>query len=170
MAEATASRLSDLRLKAVYSSPIERTWETAQIVAEPHGLTPVEEPGVVEVDYGDWSGRTLKSLYRLKAWRTVQMTPSRMTFPNGENIADAQRRAVAACERRAADHAKNDTIVLVSHSDVIKAIVSHYLGQSLDQFQRIVISPTSVTVVDVPKTGIPAVVGVNTTGASGSWR
>lgn len=169
MAARTADRLTDVKLSAVYASPIERTWETAEVIGARHGLAPVPEDGLLEVDYGRWAGRTLKSLSKLKAWWTVQLTPSRMTFPEGESLADAQRRAVAACERLAASHGK-ETVALVSHSDVIKAIVSHYLGQPLDLFQRIVISPASVTVIDVPRQGIPMVVAVNTTGAEGSWR
>lgn len=169
IAERTAGRLSDVKLKAVYSSPIERTRETAEIVARPHGLDPVIEDGLVEVDYGTWSGRTLKSLYRLKAWRTVQMTPSRMVFPEGESLADAQRRAVATCERLADRH-HNDSIALVSHSDVIQSILSHYLGQPLDMFARIVISAGSVSVIDLPRQGFPSVATVNGTGAEGTWR
>ena len=168
-AQHTADHLANLDIAAVYSSPIERTWETAEIVAAPHGLEPIEEPGVVEIDYGSWSGRTLKSLYKLKTWRVVQLTPSRMTFPEGENIAVAQHRAVVTCERLADAH-RNETIAVVSHSDVIKSIVSHYIGQPLDHFQRIAVSPASVTVIDLPRGGIPVVVGVNTTGAEGSWR
>lgn len=169
LAEGTAQRLADVRLAAVYSSPIERTWETAEIVARPHRLQPVAEDGLLEVDYGDWSGRTLKSLYKLKAWRTVQINPSRMIFPGGESVVDAQRRAVSTCERLAGVHG-NTTIALVSHSDIIGAVVSHYLGAPLDLFGRIVISPTSVTVIDLPRRGVPAVVAVNTTGEGGSWR
>lgn len=169
VAQRTADRLADLRLDAVYASPIERTWETAQIVAAPHRLTPVTEEGLLEVDYGRWSGRTLASLSKLKAWWTVQVTPSRMTFPDGENLADAQRRIVATCERLADQHPKG-TVALVSHSDIIKAAVGHYLGQPFDLFQRIAISPASVTVIDVPRRGIPMVVAVNATGAEGSWR
>lgn len=169
IAERTADRLSDVKLRAIYTSPIERTRETAEIVARPHGLEPVIEDGLIEVDYGTWSGRTLKSLYRLKAWRTVQITPSRMVFPEGESLADAQRRAVATCERLADRHL-NDTIALVSHSDVIQSIVSHYLGQPLDMFTRIVISAGSVSVIDLPRQGIASVVAVNGTGAEGSWR
>lgn len=168
-ARATAGRLADLPLAAVYASPLERTWETAEIVAEPHGLSPILEEGVIEVDYGRWSGRTLASLSKLKAWRTVQVTPSRMTFPDGENLADAQRRAVATCERLADRHRKQ-TIAVVSHSDIIKAILSHYLGQPFDLFQRIVISPTSVSVVDVPQDGVPMVLAMNANGGTGSWR
>lgn len=168
-AQRTAERLSDVDLAAVYSSPLERTWQTAEIVAAPHRLQPVAEEGLLEVDYGRWAGRTLKSLTKLKLWWTVQLTPSRMTFPEGESLADAQRRAVATCERLAARHGKG-TVGLVSHSDIIRAVVSHYLGQPFDLFQRIVISTGSVTVIDVPRQGIPMVVAMNTTGAEGSWR
>lgn len=160
MAQRTADALAEVKLKAVYSSPIERTWETAEILARPHRLEPVAEEGLLEVDYGKWSGRTLKSLYRLRAWQTVQMTPSRMVFPEGESIAAAQRRAVETCEALADRHGK-DTIALVSHSDVIKAVLSHFLGQPLDLFQRIVISPASVSVVDLPRQGLPTLVAMN---------
>lgn len=162
-AEAVSARLAHLKIEQVYSSPLERTWETAKIVARPHGKSPTREDGLEEVDYGAWSGRTLKSLYRLKAWRTVQVTPSRMTFPGGENLASAQRRAVATCEHLAAAHG-NRTIAAVSHSDIIQSILSHYLGQPLDLFARIRISPASVSVVDIPRQGVPTVVAVNTTG------
>ncbi|MGA7270163.1 MAG: histidine phosphatase family protein [Acidimicrobiia bacterium] len=160
MAQSTADALSEVKLKAIYSSPLERTRETAEIIARPHGLEPVVHDGLLEVDYGKWSGRTLKSLYRLKAWHTVQVTPSRMTFPDGESIAAAQRRAVDTCEALADRHGK-DTIALVSHSDIIKAILSHFLGQPLDLFQRIVISPASVSVVDLPRQGLPTLVTMN---------
>lgn len=169
MAQATATRLSGLKLAAVYSSPIERTWETAVEIAARHGLEPIAEPGVIEVDYGDWSGRTLKSLYRLKAWRTVQVTPSRMTFPGGENLADAQRRAVSAIERIAATHGKR-TVAVVSHADIIKAVTAHYLGAPLDLFQRIAVAPASVTVLDVGRDGVPVVVTVNSNGEASTWQ
>lgn len=169
IARRTADHLAEVKLKAVYSSPIERTWETAQEVASPHRLEPIREAGVLEVDYGTWSGRTLKSLYGLKAWRTVQVTPSRMTFPGGENLADAQRRAVAAVERIAAAHPK-DTVAVVTHADIIKAVVAHHLGTPLDLFQRIGVAPASVTVIDIPKGGVPMVVAVNTNGDPTTWR
>ena len=169
IARRTAERLASVKLAAVYSSPIERTWETALEIARPRGLDPIREDGVVEVDYGDWSGRTLKSLYPLKAWKTVQSTPSRMTFPHGENLADAQRRAVAAVDRLARAHQKH-TIAVVTHADIIKAVAAHYLGTPLDLFQRIGVSPASVTVIDIPKEGSPVVVAVNTNGDPTTWR
>jgi probable phosphoglycerate mutase len=124
---------------------------------------------VIEIDYGDWSGRTLKSLYPLKAWRTVQITPSRMTFPAGESLADAQHRAVAAVDRLAAAHVK-DTIAIVTHADIIKSVAAHHLGSPLDMFQRIGVAPASVTVIDIPKTGVPIVVAINTSGDPTTWR
>ena len=169
IARRTAEQLGPVKLAAVYSSPIERTWETALEIASPRGLEPIREDGVVEIDYGDWSGRTLKSLYPLKAWKTVQSTPSRMTFPNGENLADAQRRAVAAVDRLAHTHRKH-TIAVVTHADIIKAVVAHYLGTPLDLFQRIGVSPASVTVIDLPLEGSPLVVAVNTNGDPTTWR
>lgn len=160
VAEETADRLADVRLAAVYASPIERTWETATILGARHGLEPIPHEGLLEVDYGRWSGRTLKSLTRLKSWQTVQHTPSRMAFPDGETLAGAAARAVAACESLAASH-RTQTIALVSHADIIKGILSHYLGQPLDLFQRIAVAPGSISVIDLPPGGPPMVVTVN---------
>lgn len=169
IARATAERLGTVKIKAIYASPIERTWETALEVAAVQGLEPIRDDGFIEVDYGSWSGRSLKSLYKLKAWRTVQMTPSRMVFPDGEGIAHAQARAVRACEQLAERHRK-DTIAVVSHSDIIKSIVANYLGSPLDQFQRIGTAPASVTVIDLPTGGIPTVVAMNTNGDPLTWK
>ncbi|MEX2279965.1 MAG: histidine phosphatase family protein [Acidimicrobiia bacterium] len=169
IARRTAAHLASTKLKAVYASPIERTWETALEICQPHGLRPIREDGVLEVDYGKWSGRTLKSLSPLKAWKVVQITPSRMTFPNGENLADAQRRAVATVDRLARSHPK-DTIAIVTHADIIKAVLAHHLGTPLDLFQRIGVSPASVSVLDIPHDGAPMVVAVNTSGDSATWR
>lgn len=169
-AEGLAERLGGVRLAAVYASPIERTWETATALAKPHRLEPIRHDGLIEVDFGDWSGRTLKSLTRLKAWRAVQVTPSRFRFPGGESVAEAQARAVAACEGIAAEHRRH-TVALVTHADVIKAALSHWLGQPLDLFQRVGVAPASVSVVDLPRDGgPPRVLAVNTSGDPETWR
>lgn len=160
IAARAAERVAAVKLAAVYTSPIERTAETAAIVAGPHGLHPIVEPGVIEIDFGRWTGRTLKSLRQTNLWRQVQQVPSRITFPDGESFVDAQHRAVAAIERIAADLG-SATGAIVSHSDVIKLIVSHYLGQSLDLFQRIGIAPASITILSLPKEGPPMVETVN---------
>lgn len=169
IARRTATNLAAAKIHAIYSSPIERTWETALEVAAHHNLTPIRHDGLLEVDYGDWSGRTLASLYKLKAWRVVQTTPSRMVFPNGESLLAAQERAVRSVEEIAATNRKK-TVALVTHADIIKAVVSHYLGQPLDLFQRVGASPASVSVIDLADDRPPYVVAVNTNGDPGTWR
>jgi probable phosphomutase (TIGR03848 family) len=163
-AEVTAQRLADMEITAVYASPLERTQETARIVAKPHGLRVRTRKGIGEVDYGEWTDKPLSALRRRKAWATIQATPSRVTFPGGESIRAAQARAVDATEELAAAHS-GDTIVLVSHADVIKAIVAHHLAMPLDAFQRLVVDPASVSVLALPDTGPPALLRFNDTGA-----
>lgn len=162
-AEATAERLAELDVAAVYASPLERTQQTARIVARPHGLRVRTRKALGEVDYGEWTDRPLAQLRRRKAWAVVQATPSRMTFPGGESIRAAQARAVDATETLAAEHA-GETVVAVSHADVIKAVVAHHLAMPLDAFQRLAISPASVTVLYLPATGHPMLLRYNDTG------
>lgn len=161
-AEAAARRLAPLAVDAVYASPLERTRETAAPVARAHGLRVRTEQGLLEVDYGDWTDRPLARLRRLALWRTVQQAPSRVTFPGGESIRAAQQRAVEASERLAAAHS-GGTVVLVSHADVIKALLAHHLGMGLDLFQRLVISPASSSVLVLPDGAPPVVLSVNDT-------
>ena len=149
----------------MFTSPIERTLETARIVAARRQLKPIIEEGLVEMDFGSWTGRTLKSLRRTKLWEVVRNTPSRARFPNGESFAEAQVRAVAAVERIAAE-ADRGTAAAVSHADVIKLVLAHYLGQPLDLFQRLVIFPASVSEI-ILGPGPPAVASVNQMGAEG---
>lgn len=164
VAQQTADRMASVKIGAVYTSPIERTAETAAIVAAPHRLDPIVEPGVTEVDFGTWEGKTLAQMRRLKLFRQVVSTPSQVTFPEGESFIEVQQRAVAACNRIARQVGKG-TAVVVSHSDVIKLVLAHYLGQPLDLFQRTMVSPASVSVVHVPAEGFPVVQTINSFGA-----
>jgi probable phosphomutase (TIGR03848 family) len=159
-AAATAERLGPLPLAEVYTSPLERTRETAAVLARPHGLKPRVRKAIGEVDYGDWTDQPLGTLRRRKLWPVIQSTPSRVTFPNGESIRAAQARAVDAVETMAADHA-DEVVAAVSHADVIKAVLAHYLGMHLDSFQRLVISPASASVLHLPSQGPPAVLVCN---------
>ena len=165
-AEATAQRIVDagIDVAAVYASPLERTQDTAKIVAKALGLRVRTRRGLGEVDYGDWTDRPLGQLRRRKVWAVIQQTPSRFTFPGGESIRGAQARVVEELESLAAEHGK-DTIVAVSHADVIKAAVAHFLGMPLDTFQRIVVSPASVTVLALPEGSAPMLLSLNGQGA-----
>jgi probable phosphomutase (TIGR03848 family) len=163
-AERTAERLAGMSIAAVYASPLERTRETARILARPHGLRVRTRRGIGEVDYGDWTDLPLGQLRRRKLWTTIQTTPSRVTFPGGESIRAAQSRAVETVEALASEHG-DETIVVVSHADVIKATVAHYLGMPLDTFQRLVIAPASVSVLALVAGAPPALLCCNDTGS-----
>ena len=169
-AEGAAQRLMDVALKAVYASPLPRTLETAEIVAAPHRLTVRTDEGLLEVEYGDWTDRPLKPLTRTKRWPVIQARPSLVTFPNGESIRDMQMRAVGAIERIVGAH-RSGAVAVVSHADVIKALVSFYVGQPLDLFQRLHISPASVTVLQLSADGgQPVLVRFNDDGPLASNR
>ena len=167
-ARAAAQRLAGVALKAVYASPLPRTWQTAEIVAAEHRLTVQADEGLLEVEYGEWTDRPLKPLTRTKKWPVIQSRPSLVTFPGGESIRDAQMRAVAAVERIIAKH-KRGTVAVVSHADVIKALVSFYLGQPLDLFQRLHVSPASITILQLSADGgQPVLVRFNDDGPLGA--
>lgn len=163
-AKAAGERIADLPVKAVYASPLPRTWQTAEHVAAPFGLEVRPEEGLLEVDYGRWTDRTLAQVSRTKQWQVVQATPSLMAFPDGETIRDAQARSVAAVEQIVARH-RRGVVVAVSHADVIKSLVAFYVGQPLDMFQRLVVSPGSVTMLALAPGGRPALLRFNDDGA-----
>jgi probable phosphomutase (TIGR03848 family) len=150
--EAAAQRLADVPLRAVYTSPLRRAVETAALIAGTRALEPCPCPGVIEVDYGGWTDRPLKPLLRTRLWPVIQSRPSLVRFPSGETIRGAQVRAVDAVETLVAGH-RRDAIAVVSHADIIKAVVAFYLAQPLDLFQRIVIAPASLTVLQLDATG-----------------
>lgn len=161
-AEAVAGRLADHEVAAVYASPLERTQETAKAIASACGLRVRTRRGIGEVDYGEWTDRPLGTLRRRKDWQIIQHTPSRFTFPGGESIRAAQSRAVEQVEALVAEH-RDDTIVAVSHGDIIKAAVAHFLGMPLDTFQRIHVQPASITTLMLSDGAQPVVVGLNDT-------
>ena len=145
-AQALAQRLADRPLAAVYTSPLERAVETAQAIAAPHRLEVQVREGVGEVRYGAWTGKSLKELSQEDAWRMVQVYPSGARFPGGEMIREMQARAVAEIDAIVAAHPEQ-MVAVVSHADVIKAVLAHYVGLHLDLFQRLVISPASLSVL-----------------------
>jgi probable phosphomutase (TIGR03848 family) len=161
-AAALGRRLAALPVAAVYASPIERTTQTAEAVAAHHALPVLALPGVIEADYGEWTGGTIRELAKTDLWKTVQRAPSRARFPNGESLAEMQVRMVAALEQVVTDH-PGELVVVVSHADPIKAAIAHFTGVHLDLFQRIVVSPASVTVFELSAHGA-ALVKCNDTG------
>jgi len=160
-AQALAEKLKAAPLVALYSSPLERARETAAPLAATKNLEVKIVEGIGEVRYGEWQGKSLKRLARTKLWRTVQGHPSAMQFPGGETFRQVQHRAVETIEGLAKAHPK-EMIAAVSHGDVIKLIVAHYLGLSLDLFQRLMIGTASITILRLGH-GQPALVKLNDT-------
>ncbi len=169
LAEELAQSLQEVTLTAIYTSPHRRCVETASAIAKGRRIRPKIDPAFAEADYGRWLGRPLKSLYRLKAWQDLMVSPSRFRFPDGETLQEVQFRAVAGIESLASRHA-DDTIAVASHGDVIKVIVAHYLGMPLDLSNRIDPMPASVSVVDIPSKGSPRVSILNYITDTGRWR
>jgi probable phosphoglycerate mutase len=159
-----AGRLAEVPLTALVTSPLERCLQTTQALLR-DGLEPQVDERFIEVGYGDWTGRSLKDLMKEPLWKVVQQHPSAAQFPNGESLAATQARAVAAVRDWNARLGEQATYVVCSHGDVIKAILADALGLHLDQFQRIVVYPCSVSVVHYTPTR-PFVVRVNDVGGS----
>jgi probable phosphoglycerate mutase len=164
-ADKVAERLAGFRnVDAVYASPLERARETAAPIARALNLRVRIERGLLECDFGDWTGAELKKLMKKPEWTTVQRAPSTFRFPNGESFTEMQTRMVSTLDRLVERH-RGRTIVCVSHADPIKAAVAHAMGTHLDLFQRVVIGTCSVSAVAY-STGGPVVLTVNSTGGS----
>ncbi len=164
-AEEVAARVASLaRIDAIYSSPLERARETAAPIARTTGHKVTIDKGLLECDFGDWTGAELKKLMKLPEWTTVQRSPSTFRFPSGESFTEMQTRMVSTIDRLCARH-PGGTIVCVSHADPIKAAVAHAMGTHIDLFQRIVIGTCSVSAVAYTPSG-PIVLTVNSTGGS----
>jgi probable phosphomutase (TIGR03848 family) len=161
-AEAVAERLRGTRFDAVVSSPLERCVETAFTAT---GTAVVTDDRLGECRYGDWTGKPLRELAKEPLWKVVQQHPSAAVFPGGEPLRDVQHRAVDAVRDWNARLGPQATWLACSHGDVIKAVVADALGLHLDQFQRLVVDPCSLTVITYGDTR-PFVVRVNDTGSS----
>lgn len=148
-AEALGKRLAAATIDQLYASPLERTMETAEAVRQHHPHLEIKQTlELGEVRYGDWEGMEISKLSGRKMWQVVQQYPSRAEFPNGETMRGVQTRAVNAIENLVAAH-PNEMVAIVTHADIIKMVLAHYLGMHLDEFQRIVIMPASISMLSL---------------------
>lgn len=151
--EDLARRLGNFQVSNLRISPMERCFETIApwinsiVLPNNPKFSPIIDQELTEVDYGSWSGKKLAVLSKNRLWKTVQESPSRMYFPNGEGIAQMQSRAMKSVHQTISTKSKGSAVI-VSHGDVIKSIVASALGMHLDEFQRIVIDPASVSILD----------------------
>jgi probable phosphoglycerate mutase len=161
--------LSSAPMTAIYTSPHRRCRETAAAVARGRRIRPRIDRSFIEADYGKWLGRPLKSLYRVNAWQQLLANPSRFRFPDGETLQEVQSRAVAGVEALATRHA-GEPVTVVSHGDVIKVIVAHFLGVPLDLSHRLDPVPASFSVIEIPAGGSARLSVFNATPDARRWR
>ncbi len=153
-AQALAEALTQVPIKAIYSSLLERAMETAEPIAGSHKLQVIQESGLMEANMGKWQGKSIKTLRLTNAWKIVQNAPSRFQFPDGESFMDVQARIVDALEAMVKKHNKpRDIVVAVFHADPIKLAISHFLGLPLDHFQRLSCDTGSVSALYVGEMG-----------------
>ena len=160
-AERLADRLAESRASAVYSSPLERTLETAEAIGRRLSLSVRVREAFGEIHFGDWTGKTFDELSRDECWRLFNTFRSGTRAPNGELMLEVQARVIAALQDLALEH-PDETVVVVSHGDVIRAALAHYAGIHLDLFQRFEISPASVSAIRLHNYG-PQILRVNET-------
>ena len=160
-------RLTGVPLAEIVCSPLLRCEQTVEPLAKDRDLVPVSEPELAEVDYGQWTGGSLKTLAKEPLWKVVQAHPSAAVFPDGEGLAGMQARAVAAVRRHdariAEAHGPHTVWLACSHGDVIKAVLADALATHLDNFQRIMVDTCSISVVHYTPTR-PFVARVNDLG------
>jgi probable phosphomutase (TIGR03848 family) len=162
-ASVVAARIDQLpKVEAIYASQLERARETAAPIARARGLAVRIDRDLADGDVGEWTGEKLWRLARKPEWQVVQRHPSGFRFPGGESFTEMQTRVTSALARIVARH-PGAVVVAVSHADPIKAAVAHAMGTHLDLFQRIVVSPCSVSAVLYGVDG-PMVLAVNSTG------
>ena len=158
--KALSEILSSEKIDAIYASPLERTMETAEPLAKSKGLKLHKRKGLGEIGYGRWEGKSLKVLSKRKLWPVIQNTPSLARFPEGESFVEAQDRVVSEIEAlRSIHHTSKAAFACVTHADVIKLILAHYIGLPLDLFQRIVVMPASISILHIDQ--VPRVVTMN---------
>lgn len=153
-AQRLAEQLREATLRGVYTSPLDRARETAKPIAEAAEVPLSIRPGLGEIEIGSWEGLSLKAARRRKLWASIQFAPSVARFPGGESFIEAQSRIVSEIEHlRSLYGGPKAAIACVSHADPIKLAIAHYLGLPLDLFQRLVVSPASVTMLQLTEHG-----------------
>ena len=147
-ARALAVHLAQESISAVYSSPLERTRETADALADAAGVPVTVDQRLNEIEFGDWTGLTFEALRPRPDWQDWNRNRSRARPPGGEAIADVQARLSDWMAEVSRSH-PNQTIAAVSHADVVKAAVGEILGSSADHMSRFAVDPASVTTLEI---------------------
>lgn len=166
------TRFGASEIDYIYSSPLERCQQTIEPWLKSQRSKSLRSfeisDGLLEMDYGKWSGRKLTALSREKLWKEIQETPSRIQFPSGEKFLQMQKRALAIVDS-ALDTDSKSHHLFVSHGDVIKALIASKLGMKLDHFQRLVVDPASISILEGDSKGFRLTVFNDTTSNVSSY-
>lgn len=146
-AQELVGSLAQIPIEAIYSSPMERAVETAAPLAAARGLQVQTRPGIIEVDYGRWQGKSFKQLKRYNLWKTVLSAPAEVRFPDGETLAEVQARACAEVAAIAAQHGDSGVVACFSHGDVIRLLLAHYMKIQINDYQRLMIQTGSISML-----------------------
>jgi probable phosphomutase (TIGR03848 family) len=166
-AERLATRLAGTRLDAVFTSPRERAVETAEPLARTHGLRPCVVDALDDIDFGRWTGRTLRDLDGDAEWIQFNTLRSVVRAPGGEQMLEVQARSLAALETMRRAH-PDGRCAVVSHADVIRGTLAHFVGIHLDLMYRLEIAPASISVVRITESAV-AIHGVNILSDEPGW-
>ena len=162
-AEHLAERLAGLSLAGLYSSPLERATETARAIGLRHNLEVHPAPGLTEVDFGDWTGRSIAELDQFPAWRWFNQFRSGSRIPGGENMSEVLTRSLRELDRLRQLHPASEALVaVVSHGDVLRMVVTHALGMPTDMLHRLELSPASISLLHIEDYG-PRILLLNST-------
>ncbi len=146
-AQIIVSVLKDLPIRSIYSSPLERAIETAQPLSLAKLLPVICNENLQEIDFGEWQGKTIKQLRKLKLWKLVHQEPENFRFPGGESFVEAQERLTSVIETFFSTHPEEEIVACFSHSDSIRLILANYLGLPLQNFHKIAVDTASISVL-----------------------
>lgn len=153
-AEKVAENLKHLPIKAIYSSPLERTWETATPLAKALNLDVIPRQNLLEVDYGTWQGNTFEWLTQQSDWKVLNTTPSLLRFPQGESFSEVQSRMCSEISTLCSLCDATEMFACFTHGDLIRLAVAYYLGMPLDRYRRLYIGPASITAFEINEENI----------------
>ena len=167
-AQQTADALQHLSIKAIYSSPLDRAVQTAQFLAERKGLQVESHPGLIEMDYGIFVGKTFKQLWRMKGWKKMVQPGNTEPFPGGDSFVTAHDRVIAAIEDIASRWGEKDLVACFTHADQVRLAIAHYLHMPMGEFHRLVAHTAAASVIQVVE-GQGQVIQVNQVLSQPGW-